>query len=59
MGIIGKTGVVTSSCPRKRDGNTGQFMVGKKDGTLFKGVRKNPAKDIRSATEGRSMATPL
>ncbi|MCE7053688.1 hypothetical protein LZF95_03290 [Algoriphagus sp. AGSA1] len=24
----------------KRDGNTGKFMDGKKDGTPFKGVRK-------------------
>lgn len=32
--------VDTPSGPRKRDGTTGQFMAGKKDGKPFKGVRK-------------------
>jgi len=35
-----RTQLDTPSGPRKRDGNTGQFMAGKKDGTPFKGVRK-------------------
>ena len=32
--------VETPSGYRKRDGETGQFIDGKKDGTPFKGVRK-------------------
>ena len=32
--------VETPSGSRKRDGNTGQFMAGKKDGSDFKGVRR-------------------
>jgi len=30
----------TPSGFRKRDGNTGRFIAGKKDGSAFKGVRK-------------------